>query len=123
MHDALALDEEGETSDTDNTAPANNIDSDSDSDSDEDDDSAELMRELERIKQERLAEKQAQQQAREAMDIEARELEIAQSNPLINLAASLGKQTMGVNTTVPGTFAVKRRWDDGMSAIAALVSY
>lgn len=35
-------------------------------------------------------------------------------NPLLNLAAALGADTPnGINTTVPGTFAVKRRWDDG----------
>jgi hypothetical protein len=31
---------------------------------------------------------------------------------LLNLAAALGNAP-GINTTAPGTFAVKRRWDDG----------
>ena len=49
----------------------------------------------------------------------AREEEIATANPLLNLAAALG-QAPGVNTTVPGTFAVKRRWDDGVSLLCFL---
>ena len=40
-------------------------------------------------------------------------MEIATANPLLNLAAALGQSPNGVNTTKPGTFAVKRRWDDG----------
>lgn len=41
-----------------------------------------------------------------------REERIATANPLLNLAAALGNAP-GINTTAPGTFAVKRRWDDG----------
>lgn len=44
----------------------------------------------------------------------AREQEIATGNPLLNLAAALGQNPTGLNTAAPGTFAVKRRWDDGM---------
>lgn len=43
-----------------------------------------------------------------------REARIASANPLLNLAAALGTAP-GINTTAPGTFAVKRRWDDGAS--------
>ena len=81
-------------------------------DSDEEDDTAELMRELERIKRERAEEKERLEREQNASVQKAREEEIATANPLLNLAAALGQNT-GVNTTAPGTFAVKRRWDDG----------
>ena len=89
--------------------------SDDDSDSgDDDDDTAELLRELEKIKRERAEEKARLEREQSASTAAAREAEIASSNPLLNLAAALGQQTpRGVNTTVPGTFAVKKRWDDG----------
>lgn len=90
--------------------------SDEDSDDDDDDDTAELLRELEKIKRERAEDKARQEQEQSATDAAAREVEIATGNPLLNLAAALGQQTPnGVNTTVPGTFSVKRRWDDGAS--------
>jgi len=93
-------------------------DDDSD-DEDEDDDTAELLRELEKIKRERAEEKARQAREESASTAAAREAEIATSNPLLNLAAALGQQTPGgVNTTVPGTFAVKRRWDDGQFIVS-----
>lgn len=85
----------------------------SDEDSEEEDDTAELLRELEKIKRERAEEKskqEAQQNAQQAADQEAH---IATANPLLNLAAALGQDSTGINTTAPGTFSVKRRWDDG----------
>jgi protein CWC15 len=88
----------------------------SEDDSGEDeDDTAELLRELEKIKRERAEEKERQEREQSASDAAARDAEIATANPLLNLAAALGQQPGGVNTTVPGTFAVKRRWDDGSS--------
>lgn len=88
--------------------------SDSDSDDDDDDDTAELLRELEKIKRERAEEKARQEQVQSASEAASREAEIAVGNPLLNLAAALGQQVpSGVNTTAPGTFAVKKRWDDG----------
>ncbi len=85
---------------------------DDDDDDDEEDDTAELLRELEKIKRERAAEKaRVEQVEAEATEAE-REAQIATSNPLLNLAAALGNAP-GINTTAPGTFAVKRRWDDG----------
>jgi len=84
------------------------------SEDDDEDDTAELLRELNKIKRERAAEKAAQDAAQSATDAAAREAEIATSNPLLNLAAALGQKPQGVNTTVPGTFAVKRRWDDDL---------
>ena len=87
-------------------------DDDDDEEDDEEDDTAELLRELEKIKRERAAEQARVEQAEaEATDAE-REAQIATANPLLNLAAALGNAP-GVNTTAPGTFAVKRRWDDG----------
>ena len=83
-----------------------------DDESEEEDETAELLRELERIKRERAEEKERLEREQNAKTQMAREEEIATANPLLNLAAALGQNT-GVNTTAPGTFAVKRRWDDG----------
>jgi protein CWC15 len=82
-------------------------------DDDEEDDTAELFRELEKIKRERAAEKERVEQAEAAVDEAEREERIATANPLLNLAAALGNAP-GINTTAPGTFAVKRRWDDDL---------
>ena len=41
-----------------------------------------------------------------------REAEIAAANPLLNLQAALGQ---GAAEPSGGSFAVKKRWDDGMS--------
>lgn len=87
-------------------------DEDEDDEDEDEDDTAELLRELEKIKRERAEEKERLEREQSAATAQAREAEIATSNPLLNLAAALGQST-GVNTTVPGTFAVKRRWDDG----------
>lgn len=84
-----------------------------DDEDDEEDDAAELMRELEKIKRERAEEKARQEREQSEKSAAVRESEIATANPLLNLAAALGQNPNGVNTTVPGTFAVKRRWDDG----------
>jgi protein CWC15 len=87
-------------------------DEDDDDDDDEEDETAELFRELEKIKRERAAEKERVEQAEAAVTEAEREAQIATANPLLNLAAALGNAP-GINTTAPGTFAVKRRWDDG----------
>lgn len=79
---------------------------------DEEDETAELFRELEKIKRERAAEKDRVEQAEAAVTEAEREAQIATANPLLNLAAALGNAP-GINTTAPGTFSVKRRWDDG----------
>ncbi|KIM40375.1 hypothetical protein M413DRAFT_73347 [Hebeloma cylindrosporum] len=87
----------------------------SEEDSDEEDDTAELLRELEKIKRERAEEKARLESEQSASEAASREADIATSNPLLNLAAALGQQTpAGVNTTVPGTFQVKKRWDDDL---------
>jgi protein CWC15 len=87
-------------------------DDDDDDDDDEEDDTAELLRELEKIKRERAAEQARVEQAEADATEAERDARIATANPLLNLAAALGN-TPGINTTAPGTFAVKRRWDDG----------
>jgi len=92
-------------------------DDEDEDDEDEDDDTAELLRELEKIKRERAAEKERQEREANATAEADREAQIATANPLLNLAAALG-QAPGINTTQPGTFAVKRRWDDGSYQIA-----
>lgn len=82
--------------------------------SDEEDETAELMRELEKIKRERAEEKARQEAEQNASTAAQREADIATSNPLLNLAAALGQTPKGIDTTVPGTFQVKRRWDDDL---------
>ena len=71
----------------------------SEEESEEEDDTDELLRELEKIKRERAEEKARQEREQ-----------------LASQAAQLG--TPGLNTTVPGTFAVKKRWDDGACRVA-----
>jgi len=108
-------DEEEENGSGDKKDSADKDEDDDEEDSDEDeDDTAELLRELEKIKRERAEEKLRQEQEQSATDAAAREVEIATANPLLNLAAALGQTPGGVNTTVPGTFAVKKRWDDDL---------
>ncbi|KAH9072158.1 Cwf15/Cwc15 cell cycle control protein [Lactarius deliciosus] len=90
-----------------------NDDDDDDDDDDEEDDTAELLRELEKIKRERAAEQARIEQAEAEATEAERDARIATANPLLNLAAALGNAP-GINTTAPGTFAVKRRWDDDL---------
>lgn len=86
-----------------------------DDDDDDEDETAVLLRELEKIKRERAEEKARLEAAENASAAASREAEIAMGNPLLNLAAALGADTPnGINTTAPGTFAVKRRWDDDL---------
>jgi protein CWC15 len=82
-------------------------------DSEEEDDTAELLRELEKIKRERAEEKARQEAEQNAQHSADRDAQIATANPLLNLAAALGQNPTGLNTTAAGTFSVKRRWDDG----------
>ncbi|KAI0343613.1 Cwf15/Cwc15 cell cycle control protein [Trametopsis cervina] len=93
---------------------SNDEDDEDEDDEDDEDESAELLRELEKIKRERAEEKERQEREESATSAAQREAEIATANPLLNLAAALGQTPNGVNTTVPGTFAVKRRWDDDL---------
>lgn len=118
LQDALDLDKDDDDEDEDMEGDKAGEDkaeeSEEDSDDDEDD-TAMLLRELEKIKRERAEEKDKLEREQSATEAAARDVEIATANPLLNLAAQLGQTPAGVNTTVPGTFAVKRRWDDGNS--------
>ncbi|KAH9956414.1 Pre-mRNA-splicing factor Cwf15/Cwc15 [Russula dissimulans] len=123
LHDALEMDKDADSDE----------DEDGDGDGDEDGPKADTNSEspqkvgkdaggggdrgtisgLEKIKRERAAEKARVEQA-EAQATEAeREAQVATANPLLNLAAALGNAP-GINTTAPGTFSVKRRWDDDL---------
>ncbi|KAJ8594229.1 Cwf15/Cwc15 cell cycle control protein [Rhizopogon salebrosus TDB-379] len=121
LQDALELDKDDEDEDEKEEQEAGGSggqengaeDEESEEESDEEDETAELMRELEKIKKEHAEEKNRLEREQSATAAVAREAEIATSNPLLNLAAALG-QSPGINTTVPGTFSVKRRWDDDL---------
>jgi protein CWC15 len=121
LQDALDLDKDDDDEEVNEDEGGEKGDDDKDEESEEDsdddeDDTAELLRELEKIKRERAEEKERQEVEQSATQAAAREIEVATANPLLNLAAQLGQLTPGgVNTTIPGTFAVKRRWDDGTS--------
>ncbi|KAK6358265.1 complexed with cef1p [Orbilia blumenaviensis] len=87
--------------DSDGSGGGSDKDSDDDSDSDDsdedsEDETAELMRELEKIKKERAAAKEKEEREKAAEEEAQREIDIARGNPLLNAK----------------TFNVKRRWDD-----------
>ncbi|KAF1983099.1 Cwf15/Cwc15 cell cycle control protein [Aulographum hederae CBS 113979] len=88
----LALEE---TADIDADEEASESESSSDED-DEEDETAELMRELAKIKKERADQKAKEDAEKSAKEQEQREVDIARGNPLLN----------------PQDFSVKRRWDD-----------
>ncbi|PPQ93841.1 hypothetical protein CVT25_013550 [Psilocybe cyanescens] len=116
LQEALELDKDDDDEEDEKDKDKDEDEEESEEDSDdEEDDTAELLRELEKIKRERAAEKERLEQEQSASEAASREAEIATGNPLLNLAAALGQQTPGgVNTTVPGTFQVKKRWDDDL---------
>ncbi|GAA5938533.1 hypothetical protein JCM10213_006957 [Rhodosporidiobolus nylandii] len=90
-------------------------DSDDSDDDDDEDETAELLRELEKIKKERAEEKARQERERAETDQVSREEEIATGNPLLNLQAALGHSpAASVSSAATGStsFGVKRRWDD-----------
>ncbi|GEM06107.1 hypothetical protein Rt10032_c01g0124 [Rhodotorula toruloides] len=115
---------------------AANDDDDDDSDSDDDDDedeTAELLRELEKIKKERAEEKERQERERAEMEQKSRDEEIATGkyvhlvslflallltfslfSPLLNLQAALGRSPApsNISESSAASFGVKRRWDD-----------
>ncbi|GJN92187.1 hypothetical protein Rhopal_005217-T1 [Rhodotorula paludigena] len=111
-----ASEDEGAAADKGKGKAADDDDDDDDeSDSDDDEDeTAELLRELEKIKKERAEEKERQERERAATEQVSRDEEIATGNPLLNLQAALGHSpapsTLSSSTST--SFAVKRRWDD-----------
>ncbi|PPQ98354.1 hypothetical protein CVT26_013610 [Gymnopilus dilepis] len=113
LQEALELDKDDD--DDEDEKEEKDEDSSEEEDSDEEeDDTAELLRELEKIKRERAEEKARLEREQSESAAASREAEIATANPLLNLAAALGQSPAGVNTTVPGTFQVKKRWDDDL---------
>ncbi|KAI0031984.1 Pre-mRNA-splicing factor Cwf15/Cwc15 [Vararia minispora EC-137] len=121
LQEALEMDKDADSDDEDGSeeegkeegAEKADDESEEGDDDEDEDETAELLRELEKIKRERAAEKERQEHEANASVQADREAQIATANPLLNLAAALG-QAPGVNTTQPGTFAVKRRWDDDL---------
>ncbi|KAF8122760.1 Pre-mRNA-splicing factor Cwf15/Cwc15 [Boletus edulis] len=97
LQEALELDkDDDEDEDRDEEGQKDKEEEESEEESEEEDDTDELLRELEKIKRERAEEKARQE--REQMATQAEEL----------------GQLQGLNTTVPGTFSVKKRWDDDL---------
>lgn len=92
LQEALELDKDDDEEDDGDEKMENE---ESEEESEDEDDTDELLRELEKIKRERAEDKARQE--REQLASEAAQLD----------------QSRGLNTTVPGTFSVKRRWDDG----------
>ncbi|KAH8917843.1 Cwf15/Cwc15 cell cycle control protein [Atractiella rhizophila] len=99
-----------------NAKQADDSDDSSDSSDDEEDETQELLRELEKIKRERAAEKEAQEREKAEGEARTREEEIALGNPLLNLQAALGggaTPRSDVSMSMSSdSFQVKRRWDD-----------
>lgn len=91
------------------------LNSSEDSD-EEEDETAQLLRELEKIKRERAEEQAKKEREQSEQNAASNEARIASANPLLNLAAALGQVPAGLNTTAPGSFSVKKRWDDGESS-------
>ncbi|GAA5980910.1 hypothetical protein JCM10908_003915 [Rhodotorula pacifica] len=90
-------------------------DEDSDDDDDDEDETAELLRELEKIKKERAEEKERQERERAESEQVSRDEEIATGNPLLNLQAALGHSPAPStisSSSAATSFGVKRRWDD-----------
>jgi protein CWC15 len=73
-------------------------DSDSDDDSDDEEDTAELLRELEKIKKEKALEQQRQEEEARAEQEQQQQTAVMTGNPLLHSADE--------------GFKVKRRWDD-----------
>ncbi|KAL2917224.1 complexed with cef1p [Polyrhizophydium stewartii] len=102
--EAQNIDADDSDPDDDEDEDAEDGSDDSDDDSDDEDDTAELMRELEKIKRERAEEQERLE--RERLEKEEREMEerAMTGNPLLQPpAGSAGSSA---------SFTVKRRWDD-----------
>ncbi|KAL7752887.1 hypothetical protein RI367_001890 [Sorochytrium milnesiophthora] len=93
-------DADSSASDSEAGSKRDGSDDDSSDDDDDEDDTAELMRELDRIRRERAEEKERQEQAKAELEQQAKEDAILKGNPLMNVSAA------------NANFSVKRRWDD-----------
>ena len=85
--------------DSDDSASNAGANSDSSEESDDEDETALLLKELERIKQERSAEKERLERQRQEEEEQRRTEAIMHNNPLLNKPEG-------------GAFTVKRRWDE-----------
>ena len=118
LEEAAELDKD-DTDDEDAAAPARArsrsaqpptaADDDDDSDDDSEDETAELMRELEKIKRERAEEKERIERERLESESVDRDEAIATGNPLMDLQSALSSRSSAAGSTSSG-FAVKRRW-------------
>jgi protein CWC15 len=73
--------------------------SEEESDDDDEDETAELLRELEKIKRERAEQREKEEREKREKEEAQREFDIARGNPLLNPKST-------------ADFSVKRRWDD-----------
>ncbi|KAF3933515.1 hypothetical protein ABW20_dc0103956 [Dactylellina cionopaga] len=96
LEESRDLDADSDGSDGGGDKSDNSSDEDSDDDEDSEDETAELMRELEKIKKERAMAKEKEEREKAEEEEAQREVDIAKGNPLLN----------------PKAFDVKRRWDD-----------
>jgi hypothetical protein len=100
---------EGEKDGDDEKDNENDDDEDDDEDQDDDEDDTEaLMRELNRIKQERAAEAQRLEAEKKTREEKIRVENILKGNPLLNSS----KSSSGGAPSGDIEFKVKRRWDD-----------
>ncbi|KTW29209.1 hypothetical protein T552_01165 [Pneumocystis carinii B80] len=95
---AMILQETRNIDADDDKEEENEDDEDSEEEDDDDDETAELLRELEKIRRERAEENERLEREKAQKDEEQREREIAMGNPLLNISSR--------------DFSVKRRWDD-----------
>ena len=82
---------------------------DEDEDEDEEDDTEALLRELEKIKQERREEQERREQRETVQDQMTREEEIARGNPLLNLENALHG-----DSTAHAAAPSEQRWDEDL---------
>lgn len=85
-------------------------DEDEEDDDDDEEDADALMRELEKIKQERREEQERREQAETAKEQLSREEEIARGNPLLNLEQALHGDAKTQAPSLPR----QQRWDDDL---------
>lgn len=110
--DSDSEEEEGKSNPTKAPASSDSSESDSESeDDDQEDEQAALLRELEKIRAERLATKQRTSTLNATQSQLSREEEIAHGNPLLNLQNAFHPSPAG-QTSADQDFQVKRRWDD-----------
>ncbi|KAG4303499.1 hypothetical protein PCANB_000216 [Pneumocystis canis] len=98
LEEIRAIDADSDDHKDNKNENSNDSDEDEDDEDEDEDETAELLRELEKIRRERAEEKERLEREKEQQNEEQREREIAMGNPLLNLSSK--------------DFNVKRRWDD-----------